>query len=232
MSSGNFPYFISITGDTSAWRPAATEVKSDLVSLKTLTIEWGNEGAKANQLNVGAMRGMIWGTQLLLMYGGFLYQNMIREELATMSLETAQENYNKAIREYGTSSEEAVRAGKNLERQTILVGKANQMSGLMMISFGLQFASTVGLQVLPALTKWITSTDVLLAKQVMLHALSGPAGWALLAGGLTAGAVAGYAISQSFQNNVNVNVTANGSNGLNQAFDEAERRATYLLRRN
>jgi hypothetical protein len=177
------------------------------------------------------MRGMIWSTQLVLMYGGFLYQNMIREELATNTVANAQDTYNRAVREYGTNSEQAIRAARNLENAQMLVARANTMATLMTASFGFQLIST-GVQIaqqIPQIMKYTGELWAMATAQAAAHPWLVPAmiGGAVAIGAVAAGSYA-YGLSQ---NNINVNIDNRGNQDLHNAFTEAERRATYELRR-
>jgi hypothetical protein len=232
MSSGaNFSYGMVFTGETSGFKAAAQEVKGELTSLKTFTMQWGDTTEKATGVGFRGLRSMIWGTQLLMMYGGFLYQNMIREELATMSLETAQQNYNEAVREYGVNSEQAINAAKMIERQQLLVARANQMAMLMTVSFGLQIAATTAefLRQLPVLTLTISKYWALASAKVAASGWMAPVMAAAI--GIGVGAIAGYSINQARQTNVTVNIDNQGNQDLHKAMAEAERKATYELRR-
>ncbi len=175
------------------------------------------------------MRGMIWSTQLAIMYGGFLYQNMLKEELQTNTLANAQDTYNRAVKEYGVNSDQAIRAARNLENAQMLVTRANTMATLMTASFGFQLVAT-GIQIVqqfPALTTYAAKLWAIATAQAAAHPWLVPA---MIAGVAAVGVAGAYAYGQS-QNNINVNIDNRGNTDLHNAFAEAERKATYELRR-
>lgn len=225
--SFNFPYGFNI-GAVWTGGAAVEQAKASMSELPTMTAQWGQAAVQAGASYGRVMGSAIWSTQLLLMYGSFLYQNMIREELSTDALTTAQENYNDAVRDFGAGSEKAVDAAKQLEKAQLLVARANTMATLMTVSFGLQAVSTaimIGKQLIPALLTWIETNEALTTSQILLQAMSGPAGWAALAGGLAVAGVVGYAVGQMNQTTINapVNVTG-GEKELDTALDKLNKK--------
>jgi hypothetical protein len=223
MSSGNYPYFISITGDTSMWRPAAQEIKTDLMEIKTMLVEWGGVTKRTGQSNMNVFRSMIWSAQIFGMYLSFLYMWQIRQETTTNTLANAQDTYNDAVKRYGPSSEQAIRAARNLENAQLLVNRATTMTTLMMASFGMQ-AVVTGAQILsqiPALNAYASSLWTVASAKVAASGWLAPAMAAAI--GVGVGAVAGYAISQAAQPQININnaqVTVSTEEGLDTALDK------------
>lgn len=223
---GNFDYGMTLgaiwTG-TSAIQQATT----DLTTF-TMTVKWVEPAAEkmATGYNRGITR-MIWGTQLLIMYGGFLYQNMIREELMVNTLANAQDRYNEAVREYGPNSEQAIRAARALENAQTLVARANTMATLMTVSFGFQIVAT-GVQIvqqLPRLLAWVSAHWALASAQAALEPYKAPL---MIGAALAVGAVAGYGVSQLTMNSTyNLNAT---EGQLSQAQDWEKRETMRRLR--
>jgi hypothetical protein len=143
-----------------------------------------------------------------------LYMRQMSLENSQDSLTQAQENYNNAVLESGAGSKQALTALNQLERAQRSYQSAQTMSTLMTVSAGVQlvgFGAQV-LHVLPKINSLTSSLRNLASAGALAKAFSGPAGWAMLAGGVAAAGAAGYAIgnmnSQPQTANVNVNVNS------------------------
>ena len=204
-----------------------------------VTIEYGKIGVAAEQMSYRALRstqGLIFGLQMSTFYASMFATALIRDDSALISLEGAQERYNKALREHGRNSEEARAATRALELAQNNLQRAQTMSSLMHISIGLQ---AVGLAV--SFIQWAKSIDIatmsLTAYTKILaisHTLT-PAGWAILAGAAITG-VGAYGIISSLNQAPQVNIggsqiTVMGEKDLDTALDVQNQQIKQEYRR-
>ncbi len=220
------PYGVIFYGDVSQLQGAVGQAT---MSFEPMKIKYG-EVAQASEIStyrqLMSLRSVIFSVQMATFYISMFASGMLRSESSTISVERAQRNYNEAIREHGRGSEEARDALDSLTQAQIYYQRATTMSSIMTISLGLQ-AVSMGvsfIQAIPAIKAMITTLQTYNVVAAVSKALSGPYGWALLIGGVAVGVGAVAAI-----NNINVNVENKGN--LHSAFEEAERKATYELRR-
>lgn len=215
----------SIVFNTKYSPEGAMALKSDLAELGEYTITWGKAAEEAAGMSARAFRNMLFGTQMALFYGSMLYTASMRQQTAALSLEEAQDRLNRAIRDYGVNSEQATSAARSLERQQLLVQRANILTTISTIGMGLQLVN-VGVQIysqLPILTQYVTTLWSMVAAQAALHPWMIPA--IVGAVGVVGGLAGGFAISSQF------NMKGMTENDLNEALAEHDRRARYEFRR-
>lgn len=225
--STSFSYGIVFTGDSTGFQQAQEQVTEGIQEITTYTITFGETQERVSQVSLRGISQMLFGMQMLTWMTSMAATASMRQEGATIAVEQAQENYNNAVARYGASSRQAQRAARSLERAQLYVSRANMMATFSMISFGMQIvqAGLYFVRYLPQLGAWVAQMWSLAAAQAALKPWLVPA----MVAGVAAigGMAAGYTISQT--NNVNVNI--NQDTDLASAFDEAERKATYELRR-
>ncbi len=229
MSLGEYNYGLVFQASSVGFE----QVKADLQEGTTLTMVFGDEARKAGErAEAGFMRGyrgisrMVFGFQMLSWIGSMTYSSLMRQEVAMITIEQAQESLNDAIAKYGAHSKQAQRAARSLERAQLYVSRANTMAVFSFASLGMQIgqAGIYMVQYLPQLSAWVAQMWSAVAAQAAMRPWMVPA---MAAGALAVGGIAaGYAIGQG--TTVNVAVNADRSN-LHEAFQEAERQASDEL---
>ena len=253
-----FTYGTIYTGRVDASMTAATEqVKQQLESIYQHTISYGEATEEAARMSTRAFRGYVFGLQMGVFYLSMFTSAIYMQESAQLSLQDAQENYQKTLAEFGPASEQAQAALRRLERAQIRVDRMGLRAtltmaglGLQVVSYGYQLATAAGLlntytlaTIAATVADWghAAAIHAKNAAMAIWNALIGPAGWAKLAiaGGLIlGGTLLGYGLGGGFggggtQVNIETNVNAQGTSRreLEQAIDEASRKAKYELRR-
>lgn len=219
-------YGMNVTGVYTGG-PAFTQATSDLERLRkegyNLNFVFGEEMPKA----VGrGTRQMIFGLQMGVFYTSMFISALFRAQSATLQVEDAQEDYNRAVQRYGVNSEQAQEAARRLERVQLYVQRANLLATFSTIGLGMQLVQ-LGNQFLLQIPKIEAFKTSLMSLWAMIPGW----GWALLIGGAIVGAgVGGYMLSQS-QINVETNINISREEELEEALEEQKRRARYELRR-
>jgi len=176
----------------------------------------------------------------------------MRQTMAQMMATNAQERYNTVVERYGANSEEARQAAKQLEMQTNYLNMANMRAnvsmGLMITQLALQGSlldkATISSVAHTLATKAATiahaaETAAIWSKNQALavyHALSGPKGWAILAGAaaITTGVLASQVFrpspTQQTQQNLEVNVDVQQEMDFDEMWRKAGRKAQTELR--
>ncbi len=169
-----------------------------------------------------AISGLIFPMQMGLFYLSMYASDLSRSETTLNSVEAAQGRLNDAIIEYGRGSKQALDAARALESAQINYQRSITMSQIMTVSMGLQIANMAAsfAYSIPNITRFTDALKQYNIVATISKALSGPSGWAMLAGGLVIGGVAAYGVSQlmnqpttasSSSSNVTVNVQYDSS---------------------
>ncbi len=193
----------------------ASQVVSEMNNLQ---LTFDQAGAKVEQFgnkSLRSLQGLIFGLQMSTFYASMFATGLMRDDTALISLEMAQDRYNKALREHGRGSEEATQASRQLEIATINLNRAQMMNSIMTVSIGLQMVGLAASiwQALPSIGQMISKLRELAVVQTVVNALTGVGGWAKLAVGAAIGAAAvGGTIAlmnsgQSSSSKVNVSVS-------------------------
>ena len=176
-------------------------------------------GIGLNQ-SLGAMRGLIFTSQISMFYMSMLTSSMMRQETTTNSVEAAQERYNEALREHGRGSKEARDAARSLESAQINYQRALAMSNIMMISMGVQ-AVNMGISLMstiPALASTKLSVDALSTSLKGMWASMTPFGWAILGISIAAPLVAGALVLGGSPRSPTVNVNSSPDSNIIAAY--------------
>lgn len=172
---------------------------------------------------------------------------MMRQQMATYMLTNAQNDYNKAVQNFGPTSEQAIQAHDRLTTMTNYTNAANLRANISTALLTTQIILQTGILEKATIAKLLDATATaastlqdwletaaIQAKNVALiimNVLEGPAGWAVLAGAgaMAAGYIATLVTNQPKQNNITVNVTQESD--IHSAMQDAERQTIYELRR-
>lgn len=130
-------YHMTFTGDSTT-RASADQTISDVGRVKTATIELGTATQEAVGMSMRAFSRLLFTFQMGIFYVGMLTSAIYQSESAAIAVENAQDSYNRAIREYGVNSEQAVRAERTLVRTRKMVETANLRAKLSYVGMGLQ----------------------------------------------------------------------------------------------
>lgn len=186
---------------------------------------------------------------------GFMF-NMVesaymRLTMGQLMVERGQDRLNKTIAKFGANSEEATQAASQLEMQmkylNLANNRANVSMGLLLLQFAIQtrllrsatlakIGHTIATQAATA-AHWLENA-ALKAKAVLLSIVSGGVAVpAMIGAGLaTAGFIGGMALTQATaqpqpKSEINIETNFGLYTNLDEAFNEANRQATYELRR-
>jgi hypothetical protein len=228
MSYGAFQYNTTFT--TTYEGSGVQQLTFELEGVKQKTREVSQEASMMGTITSRSFRMGIFGAQMMIWYTSMLMTAQTRQETTALQLENAQDAYNRAVREYGPASEQAIRAGRQLEITQMNVNRANQLATLSYIGMGLQMVSFTAstLNALPALGSWVTSLWSAVTAQTALNAATGQ--WHKIAAvGLAVGAVGGLAAGITIQSQFNMKGTT--EEDLNKALAEHDRKARYEFRR-
>jgi len=110
------------------------------------------EGAeKAARMSTRAFRGYVFGLQMGIFYVSMFTSSMMMAESAQLSLQDAQENYQRTLQEFGPAHEKTQAALRRVERAQIRVDRMWLRTGLTMgglilqtISYGYTLAMATG----------------------------------------------------------------------------------------
>lgn len=223
---GEYRYSILFTGNSSVG-PTIEEIKQGLMTIGYTGDEAGKKVAASFNRSMLGIRSLVFGTQMAVFYFSMMETAAIRNENAAILLEDSQTRYNDTLREYGAGSQEAIKAGNQLERTQNYLTMANQRATLSYVGLGLQ-AVSFGVELvrqLPILTAWISKTWAATTAQ---SALKGSMTIPLVgaAVGVAAGLGAYALASATFNSNINV------SGGNFEAMQaERDRQERYAYRR-
>src|SRR4030042_2557858 len=105
-------------------QPVAEQVAMTYDQLKVKVGEVGTASEQMSFRSVRAFQGLIFGAQMSLFYVSMLASGLLRDESAVLQVEAAEERLNKALKEHGRKSEEAVSATRQLEQAHIYLQRA------------------------------------------------------------------------------------------------------------
>ena len=183
-----------------------------------------------NMQNMGAMssqgfHSLIFGAQMSLFYVSMLASGMLRAESATIGVDMAQDHLNDTIKRYGANSQEALRATQSLERSQLLYQRQATITTIMTAAMGLQMVSmaySISKYAIPAIEGLCGWLQTAISLETVFEALSGPWGWAMLAGGMVAAAgVGSYLATRPAE--LNTTLTVNNGN-TEQVLEDYKRR--------
>lgn len=216
---------------------AFQETDSDVAKASNALKTYGVDGEQAgNQVSVGigrastslttldrasyrGFRTLMMGASMASMVLTSLVSRQMQEENSLEGITNAQENYASVVTEYGRGSKQAASALNQLEKAQKSYNNAATMSNLMTMSMGIQLVGLGAsiIQFLPSIEKLITGQKTLALVTTIQNAMSGPAGWAMLAGGVAAAGIGTYAVTQMLNtpaSPTNVNVTVKSQNDV------------------
>lgn len=223
MSYNTWNFVISGSSDQAVW--ATQNLQFELGKTGDAADTTGQKFVQMGFLTSRSFRMMIFSAQMGVFYISLLISAQDRALTSALTLEDAQESYNRAIRDYGVGSEQAVSAARRLERAQIMIGRANTLAtlsyvgmGLQIVSFSAQLLRSIGPMSLYIAKIWAMVTAQAALKPWLVPAMIGAAG-------VMAGVAAGFSFSTQ------INMQGASERDLNRALEEHDRRARYEFRR-
>lgn len=223
MSYGT-PYSIQFTA-TNFVTPVANQVVESLnqVQQGVMNVSWSTQ--QLGTISSAGFHTLIFGAQMSMFYVSMLTANMLRAESSAIGVDMAQQHLNDTIKKYGANSTEAMRATQSLERTQLMYQRQADVSMIMTAAMGLQFvsmASSLYKYAIPAIESLVTALKEAAIWETIVEALSGPWGWAMLAGGAVAMAgIGGYLATRPTE--LNTTLTVNTGN-TDQVLEDYKRR--------
>ncbi len=229
MGGNTFVYSMTFRGESAELVGTVDTVKSHVVSLGETAEQTSNKWSQAQTTMIRGWQRMLFGVQMGIFYFSMLISVSDSIRTTTLSLEEAQADYNKTLSEYGFYSEEAVSAGRRLEKAQIAVRRANELATLSYVGMGLQVVN-LGLEIarnLPQIYAWIS------AQWASATASAAAAPWKapliIGAAAAVAGVAGGYMLSSTL--NYSGGTSKSDLDDFERAQQARDRQERYDLRR-
>jgi len=205
--------------------PVAQQISQQIGQIEEYSMEAQWSISKLGTISTRTFRSILFSAQMGLFYFSMFKSASYRNEAALLSLESAQERYTEAIRKYGSNSQEAVTAARQLQRAQLYYQRTVQQSNLMTLAMSLQmvsFGATL-VQTIPQITKFIATLKTLNVTLAVTKALSSPWGWVGL-GIAVAGIAGAYAYMASRPPELPSTLNINTRTDLDEVLEEYKRR--------
>lgn len=119
-------------------REVVGQVVEGIEGISASTITMGQTTEQVAGMSMRSFSRLLFTIQMGVFYVGMLSSAMYQSESAAIAVENAQDSYNRALRDHGANSEQAIRAERTLIRTRKMVETANLRAKLSYLGMGLQ----------------------------------------------------------------------------------------------